>query len=87
MIHSVFKYYFQRLERIETTATGYLYGILHNNTLIVLTFILNSHESETENIIDYTTLQLNLPADIYCCGTLHVGECKEVNPDVFKVIV
>lgn len=76
----------QRLERIETTATGYLYGILHNNTLIVLTFILNSHESETENIIDYTTLQLNLPADIYCCGTLHVGECKEVNPDVFKDI-
>ncbi|XP_011257698.2 probable Ufm1-specific protease 2 [Camponotus floridanus] len=76
----------QRLECIETTATGYLYGILHNNTLVVLTFTLNSDESESENIIDYTTLQLNLPADIYFCGILHIGECEEVNPDIFKDI-
>ncbi|EFN67439.1 Probable Ufm1-specific protease 2 [Camponotus floridanus] len=76
----------QRLECTETTATGYLYGILHNNTLVVLTFTLNSDESESENIIDYTTLQLNLPADIYFCGILHIGECEEVNPDIFKDI-
>ncbi|GAB1861316.1 Probable Ufm1-specific protease 2 [Camponotus japonicus] len=76
----------QRLECIETTATGYLYGILYNNTLVVLTFTLNSDESESESIIDYTTLQFNLPADIYFCGILHIGECEEVNPDVFKDI-
>lgn len=54
--------------------------------MVVLTFTLNSDESESESIIDYTTLQFNLPADIYFCGILHIGECEEVNPDVFKVI-
>lgn len=54
--------------------------------MVVLTFTLNSDESESESIIDYTTLQFNLPADIYFCGILHIGECEEVNPDVFKVM-
>lgn len=76
----------QRLESVETTATGYLYGIISNDTLTVLTFSLKSHDNENENVIDYTTLQFNLPADIYFCGILHIGECKEVNPDVFKDI-
>lgn len=82
--------YFQRLDNIENEATGYLYGIMYNDTLVVLTFSINSCESDDENedkksMIDYTTLQLNLPADIYFCGILRVGECEEIDPDVFKV--
>ncbi|CAL1683447.1 unnamed protein product [Lasius platythorax] len=76
----------QRLECMETTATGYLYGIMYNNTLVVLTFSINSHDNENESVIDYTALQFNLPADIYFCGILHIGEFKEINPDVFKDI-
>jgi len=71
---------------METATTGYLYGIMYNDTLVVLTFSVNSYNSEDKNITDYTTLQLNLPADIYFCGILHIGECKEINPDIFKVI-
>lgn len=81
----------QRLDNIENEATGYLYGIMYNDTLVVLTFSINSCESDNENedkksMIDYTTLQLNLPADIYFCGILRVGECEEIDPDVFKDI-
>ncbi|XP_012232695.2 ufm1-specific protease 2 [Linepithema humile] len=76
----------QRLENMETTATGYLYGIMYNDTLIVLTFSINTCD-ENESTIDCTELQLNLPADIYFCGILQIGECKEeINPDVFKDI-
>lgn len=70
---------------METITTGYLYGIMYNDTLIVLTFSINSSNSEDKNVIDYTALQLNLPADIYFCGILHIGECEETNLDVFKV--
>lgn len=59
---------------------------MYNDTLIVLTFSINSGNSEDKNLTDYTTLQLNLPADIYFCGVLHIGECEEMNLDVFKVI-
>lgn len=72
---------------MESTATGYLYGIMYNDTLIILTFSINTCD-ENESTIDYTSLQLNLPADIYFCGILQIGECKEeINPDVFKVII
>ncbi|EZA55337.1 hypothetical protein DMN91_004969 [Ooceraea biroi] len=82
----------QRLENIENAATGYVYGIMYNGTLVVLTFSINSCETDEseddkeKSITDYTTLQLNLPADIYLCGILHIGECKDVNLDVFKDI-
>lgn len=72
---------------METTTTGYLYGIMYNDTLMVLTFSVSAYD-ENESTIDYTALQLNLPADIYFCGILQFGECKEeINPDVFKVII
>jgi len=63
---------------------------MYNDTLMILTFSINSYDDENKkekkkNIIDYTKLQLNLPADIYFCGILHIGECGEINPDVFKV--
>lgn len=70
---------------METTTSGYLYGIMYNDTLVVLTFSISLCNNEDENIIDHTTLQLNLPADIYFCGILHIGECEEINLDVFKV--
>ncbi|KYN09872.1 PREDICTED: ufm1-specific protease 2 [Trachymyrmex cornetzi] len=76
----------QRLENLETATTGYLYGIMYNDTLIVLTFSISSCNSEDNNLTDYTALQLNLPADIYFCGILHIGECEEINTDVFKDI-
>lgn len=60
---------------------------MYNDTLVVLTFSLNSCDNKDESIIDCTLLQLNLPADIYLCGILHIGECGEINPDVFKVIL
>jgi hypothetical protein len=62
---------------------------MYNDTLMVLTFSIKSYNDENEDekksMIDYMTLQLNLPADIYFCGILHIGECGEINPDVFKV--
>jgi len=74
---------------MEKTTTGFLYGIMYNDTLMVLTFSINSYNDENEdekkNMIDYTKLQLNLPGDVYFCGILHIGECGEINPDVFKV--
>ncbi|KAG5313969.1 UFSP2 protease, partial [Acromyrmex insinuator] len=76
----------QRLENLETATTGYLYGIMYNDTLLVLTFSISSCNSEDNNLTDYTALQLNLPADIYFCGVLHIGECEEINTDVFKDI-
>lgn len=56
---------------------------MYNDTLVVLTFSLCNDEDK--NITDHTALQLNLPADIYFCGILHIGECEEINLDVFKV--
>ncbi|XP_032685987.1 ufm1-specific protease 2 isoform X2 [Odontomachus brunneus] len=76
----------QRLKNTKTAATGYLYGIMYNDTLVVLTFSINDCDSEDKNLIDYMALQLNLPADIYCCGILQIGECENINPDVFKDI-
>ncbi|KAL6257137.1 hypothetical protein P5V15_012069 [Pogonomyrmex californicus] len=76
----------QRIETMKTITTGYLYGIMYNDTLMVLSFSLNSSDREDKNMIDYTILQLNLPTDIYFCGVLHIGECEEINPDVFKDI-
>ncbi|XP_025152563.1 ufm1-specific protease 2 isoform X2 [Harpegnathos saltator] len=76
----------QRLKTTKPIATGYLYGIMYNDILVVLTFSINEYDSEDKNLIDYMALQLNLPADIYCCGILQIGECKEINPDVFKDI-
>lgn len=59
---------------------------MYNDTLVVLTFSISSCNGEDENVTDYSTLQLNLPSDIYLCGILHIGECEEINPDVFKVL-
>ena len=59
---------------------------MYNDTLIVLTFSISSCNSEDNNLTDYTALQLNLPADIYFCGVLHIGECEKINTDIFKVI-
>lgn len=56
------------------------------DTLIVLTFSI-SKSYEDKSLIDQTALQLSLPADIYFCGILYIGECKEIDPDIFKVIV
>lgn len=54
---------------------------------MVLTFNINECDSENKNLIDCMALQLNLPADIYCCGILQIGEYEEIDPDVFKVII
>ncbi|XP_071561183.1 ufm1-specific protease 2-like isoform X2 [Temnothorax nylanderi] len=75
----------QRLENVEATTTGYLYGIMYNDTLIVLTFSISLCNDEDKNIPD-STMQLNLPADIYLCGVLHTGEYEEIDTDVFKDI-
>lgn len=77
----------QRLETMDSMVTGYLYGIMYNDTLVVLTFSINVCNNEkNKSLTDYTALQLNLPADIYFCGILHLGECEEINPDIFKDI-
>lgn len=64
--------------------TGHLYGVMYNNTLTVLTFSVNLGNDE-EASINHTTLQLHMPAEIYLCGILHVGECEEKLPDTFQV--
>lgn len=66
--------------------TGHLYGIMHNNTLTVLTFSINICDDVEANI-NHTTLQLHMPAEVYLCGILHVDECEEKLPDTFQVRV
>ncbi|XP_076665373.1 UFM1 specific peptidase 2 [Andrena cerasifolii] len=75
----------ERLKGIEDNVTGHLYGVMYNNTLTVLTFSVNLGNDEEANI-NHTTLQLHMPAEIYLCGILHVGECEEKLPDTFQDI-
>ncbi|XP_078042731.1 UFM1 specific peptidase 2 [Augochlora pura] len=75
----------ERLKNIDENVTGYLYGIMYNNTLTVLTFSINI-ENDTDANINHTILQLHMPAEIYLCGVLHVGECEKKLPDTFQDI-
>nr|XP_033330959.1 ufm1-specific protease 2 [Megalopta genalis] len=75
----------ERLKNINENVTGYLYGIMYNNTLTVLTFSINI-ENDTEANINHTILQLHMPAEIYLCGVVHIGECEEKLPDTFQDI-
>ncbi|KYM97653.1 PREDICTED: ufm1-specific protease 2 [Cyphomyrmex costatus] len=80
----------QRFKTLGPALSGYLYGIMYNDTLIVLTFSLNMDNCDDNDLLNYTVLQLNLPADIYFCGILQISielvEHNEINLDVFKDI-
>lgn len=69
---------------MKSPATGYLYGIMDNNTLTVITFSLNILDEQTDEIHSIN-LQLNMPTEIDLCGVLQVGDCKNEIPDAFKV--
>nr|XP_012137095.1 PREDICTED: ufm1-specific protease 2 isoform X1 [Megachile rotundata] len=75
----------ERLKNINEGVTGHLYGVMYNNTLTVLTFSINVVD-DTEVNINHTTLQLHMPAEVYLCGILHVGQCEEKLPDSFQDI-
>ena len=75
----------ERLKSINDGVTGHLYGVMYNNTLTVLTFSINVLNN-TEVNINHTTLQLHMPAEVYLCGILHVGQCEEKMPDSFQDI-
>lgn len=75
----------ERLKKLKDDATGHLYGVMYNNTLTVLTFSINISD-DAETTINHTTLQLNMPAEVYLCGILHVGECNENIPETFQDI-
>lgn len=72
------------MKSINDGVTGHLYGVMYNNTLTVLTFSINVLNN-TEVNINHTTLQLHMPAEVYLCGILHVGQCEEKMPDSFQV--
>ncbi|XP_053976006.1 probable Ufm1-specific protease 2 isoform X2 [Hylaeus volcanicus] len=75
----------ERLKSVRNGITGHLYGVMYNNTLTVLTFSVNVSDDIEANL-NHTTLQLHMPAEVYLCGILHVGECEEKLPDTFQDI-
>ncbi|CAL7945048.1 unnamed protein product [Xylocopa violacea] len=75
----------ERLKNVKHDITGYLYGVMYNNTLTVLTFSINISDNIEANI-NHTTLQLHMPAEVYLCGVLHIGHCEEKLPDAFQDI-
>lgn len=75
----------ERLDNVKDGVTGHLYGVMYNNTLTVLTFSVNVPDNVEANI-NHTTLQLHMPAEVYLCGILHVGQCERKLPDAFQDI-
>ncbi|XP_043261150.1 ufm1-specific protease 2 isoform X1 [Colletes gigas] len=75
----------ERLKNVKDSVAGHLYGVMYNNTLTVLTFSINILD-DIEATVNHTTLQLHMPAEVYLCGILHVGECEEKLPDTFQDI-
>ncbi|CAK9825159.1 Probable Ufm1-specific protease 2 [Anthophora retusa] len=75
----------ERLKNIKDGVMGHLYGVMYNNTLTVLTFSVNVSD-DIECNINHTTLQLYMPAEVYLCGILHIGQCEEKLPDAFQDI-
>ncbi|XP_012285599.1 ufm1-specific protease 2 [Orussus abietinus] len=73
----------ERLTRLQSSATGRLYGVMCDNTLIILSFSLNVPECSLAN---YDMLQLNMPVEIDLCGVLLVDQCEEAIVDAFKDI-
>ncbi|KOC59028.1 putative Ufm1-specific protease 2, partial [Habropoda laboriosa] len=76
---------FQRLKNVKDGVLGHLYGVMYNNTLTVLTFSVNVSDDMEYNI-NHTTLQLHMPAEVYLCGILHIGQCEGKLPDAFQDI-
>ncbi|KAG7204683.1 hypothetical protein KM043_005097 [Ampulex compressa] len=75
----------ERLRNFSTEETGHLYGIMCDDTLTVLTFSINAFD-DTESSVNHTMMQLNMPAEVYLCGVLHVNKCEEQIPDTFMDI-
>ncbi|XP_076231089.1 UFM1 specific peptidase 2 isoform X2 [Calliopsis andreniformis] len=75
----------ERLKSIKNDMTGHLYGVMYNNTLTILTFSVNTCD-DVETDINHTTLQFHMPAEVYLCGILHIGECEEKLLDTFQDI-
>lgn len=75
----------ERLKNVNENVTGYLYGVMYNNTLTVLTFSVNI-DNNTEANVNHTVLQLHMPTEIYLCGIVHIGEREENLPDTFQDI-
>lgn len=73
------------MEKLKDKATGRLYGVICDKTLIVVSFSIN-HEDENEPITSYNDLQLSMPVEVDFCGVLLVGDVEGNIPDAFKVL-
>lgn len=67
----------ERLNKVNFACTGQLYGVVYENTLMVLTFTLNSENGNDEVESSRVDLQLNMPAEIDLCGILAIGRSEE----------
>ncbi|XP_011500881.1 PREDICTED: ufm1-specific protease 2-like [Ceratosolen solmsi marchali] len=75
----------QRLSNIRTDITGYLYGIVYEETLTIISFSLNSIDDD-ENEIKPLDVQYHMPTEVNLIGILYVDQEKPVTPDTFKDI-
>ncbi|XP_012268207.2 ufm1-specific protease 2 [Athalia rosae] len=76
----------ERLNKVSSACTGRLYGVVYENTLMVLTFTLDSDSSENDTDPSHVNLQLNMPAEIDLCGVLAIGCSDEAMLYTFKDI-
>ncbi|KAL7302958.1 hypothetical protein TKK_0004185 [Trichogramma kaykai] len=74
-----------RFAKLNAAVTGYLYGIVYEETLTVLTFSINPVDDSDDPILPID-LQLSLPAEVDLLGILYVDQYRQDIPDAFKEI-
>lgn len=77
--------FFKRLNKINDACTGRLYGVVYENTLMVLTFTLDNDNGKEESNASDVRLQLNMPAEIDLCGVIAIGRSEEAILYALKV--
>ncbi|XP_046747991.1 ufm1-specific protease 2 [Diprion similis] len=67
----------ERLNNVDYACTGRLYGVVYENTLMVLTFTVDAKNGSDETDTSHIYLQLNMPAEIDLCGVLSIGGSEQ----------
>lgn len=75
------------METLKETATGRLYGVICDKTLIVVSFSIDLEDEDKPALtaISCNDLQLSMPVEVDFCGVLLVGDVTGNIPDAFKV--
>jgi Ufm1-specific protease 2 len=70
------------LDKIQNQISGGLFGLMYNQTLIVLGFNI-----ETPNeALKYKKLQDNFPTEVDLCGLIKFGECSDAEAHLTEII-